>query len=188
MTRFWIALGALAAIVLLIASVYVASYNRLVTLNESIDAQWAQIDNQLTRRADLIPNLVNVVKGYAKHEKDLFMYVADARTKLAGAKTMGEKMQANQMMDTALSRLLAIAENYPNLKANENFIRLQDELAGTENRVAIERMRFNEIVRDYNIMIRRFPSNIVASLSNFKQRDQYIKAEEKSKAVPKVEF
>jgi LemA protein len=173
---------------IIVIGTYISNYNRLVALNESIDGAWAQVENQLQRRLDLIPNLINTVKGYMKHEKEIFTYIADARSKLINAKTTNEKVKAANELEVALGRLLAIAENYPQLKANENFIRLQDELAGTENRIAVERMRYNEIIKNYNIMIRRFPSNIVASIAGFQKKDIYFKAEEAAKQVPKVEF
>ncbi|MFH0948496.1 MAG: LemA family protein [Elusimicrobiota bacterium] len=186
--KVWIILGIIVLLVLMLVGTYVGNYNRLVTFSESINGQWAQVENQLQRRNDLIPNLVTTVKGYVKHEKEVFTHIADARAKLAGAKTIGEKINANQELDGAISRLLVIVENYPVLKANENFIRLQDELAGTENRIAVERMRYNDVVRDYNILIKRFPSNIVASFTGFEKKDSYFKAEEAAKEVPKVEF
>ncbi|OGS45285.1 MAG: LemA family protein [Elusimicrobia bacterium RIFOXYD2_FULL_34_15] len=188
MKKGWIILGVIVLVVLILVGTYVSNYNRLVTFNESINGQWAQVENQLQRRNDLIPNLVKTVKGYMTHEKEVFTHIADARAKLAGAKTVDEKIKANQSLDTALSRLLVVVENYPNLKANENFIRLQDELAGTENRVAVERMRYNEVVLSYNILIKRFPSNLVAAMAGFGKKDVYFKAEEEAKSVPKVEF
>jgi len=166
----------------------VGAYNRFVTLDESITGQWAQVENVLQRRNDLIPNLVSTVKGYVKHEKDVFKNIADARAKLAGAKTVGEKIQANTEIESAVSRLLVIVENYPNLKANENFLRLQDELAGTENRVAIERMKYNEFVKSFNVSVKRFPGNIIAAFAKFSVKDIYFKAEEAAKTPPKVEF
>lgn len=184
----WIVLGVIVLIIVMMISTFIGNYNRLVTLDESITGAWAQVENQLQRRNDLIPNLVSTVKGYAKHEKAIFENVAKARSKLAGARTINEKIKAHQGIESALSRLLAIAENYPNLKANTNFIRLQDELAGTENRIAVERMRYNEVVRMYNIMIKRFPSNIIAAMTGFEKKDAYFKAEETAKEVPKVEF
>lgn len=182
------ALLVLAVITLGLIFTGVSQYNRMVSLNESITSEWSQVDNQLQRRNDLIPNLVNTVKGYAKHEKDIFEYVADARAKLAGAKTIPDKIAANQAMDSALSRLLVIVEQYPALKANENFARLQDELSGTENRIAVARYRYNEIVLSYNVTIKKFPGNIIASMTGFVKKDVYFKAEEGAKAVPKVEF
>jgi len=183
-----IVIGVLVLIAGITALTVMGSYNRLVTLNESIGASWSQVENQLQRRNDLIPNLVNTVKGYMAHEKEVFENVAAARAKLAGASTVNDKIKANQEVDGAISRLLMVAENYPILKANENFIRLQDELAGTENRIAVERMRYNEVVQAYNITIRRFPSNIIAGMFNFTKKDVYFKAEEKAKEVPKVQF
>jgi LemA protein len=184
MKTIWIVL----AVIVVIGLTAVGSYNRFVTLNESIKGAWAQVDNQLQRRNDLIPNLINTVKGYAKHEKTIFEDVANARARLAGAATVGDKIKANQSIDSALSRLLAIAENYPQLKANENFVRLQDELAGTENRIAVERMRYNEVVLAYNVSIKRFPGNILASIFKFTEKDEYFKPEAKAKEVPKVDF
>jgi LemA protein len=188
MKKLWIVLGVVALLVVILISTVVGTYNRFVTLNESIKASWAQVENQLQRRNDLIPNLVNTVKGYAAHEKGIFEDVANARAALGGAKSINEKIKANHEMEGALSRLLAIAENYPNLKANENFIHLQDELAGTENRIAVERMRYNEVVQVYNIMIKQFPGNIIASIFRFEKQDVYFKAEEAAKTVPKVQF
>jgi len=188
MKKVWIVLGVVAVVVIMIISSVIGIYNQMVTLDESITGTWAQVENQLQRRSDLIPNLVETVKGYAKHEKGIFEEVANARAKLSGARSVGDKIQANNALDGALSRLLAIAENYPVLKANENFARLQDELAGTENRVAVERMRYNEVVRAYNITIKRFPANIIAGIFRFTPKDVYFKAEEAAKEVPKVDF
>ncbi|MDD5688099.1 MAG: LemA family protein [Elusimicrobia bacterium] len=188
MKKVWIILGVIVLLVLMLIGTYIGNYNKLVTLSASIDGQWAQVENQLQRRNDLIPNLVKTVKGYMTHEKEVFTHIADARAKLAGAKTVDEKIKANQSLDSALSRLLVVVENYPDLKANQNFIRLQDELAGTENRVAVERMRYNEVVLGYNILVKRFPSNIIASMTGFTKKDAYFKAEEAAKSVPKVEF
>lgn len=188
MKKGLVVLGVIIFLLLIIIATYVGNYNRLVTLDESINSSWAQVENQLQRRLDLIPNLINTVKGYMKHEKEVFEYLADARAKLAGAKTIGDKVKLSNEFESALSRLLAIAESYPNLKANENFLRLQDELAGTENRIAVERMRFNETIRAYNILIKRFPSNIVARFSGFQKKDIYFKAKEEAKEVPKVAF
>jgi LemA protein len=188
MKKGWVVFGIIVLFVIIIFGTYITNYNRLVTLNESIDSSWAQVENQYQRRLDLIPNLVNIVKGYAKHEKEIFVQVAEARSKLLNAKTTAEKVSATNELETVLGRLLAIAENYPNLKANENFIRLQDELAGTENRIAVERQRYNEVVRAYNILVQRFPSNIVASIAGFQKKDIYFKSEDKAKTVPKIEF
>ncbi len=179
-------------VVLLITAVLgmslVGARNSLISADENISNSWAQVENVLQRRSDLIPNLVQTVKGYAKHEEEIFDHVADARAKLAGATTMAGKIEADQQLTGALSRLLVVAERYPDLKANQNFQSLQDELSGTENRIAVERMRFNETVKDYNVQVRRFPSNIAASLFGFDKKEIYFKAEEGAKAAPKVQF
>ena len=188
MKKGWIILGVIVVLIIGLVGSFIGNYNRFVTLDEAIKASWSQVENQLQRRNDLIPNLVNTVKGYAKHEKGVFDDVANARAKLAGAATINDKAKASGELDGALSRLLAIAENYPQLKANENFMRLQDELAGTENRIAVERMRYNEVVMEYNVLIKRFPGNIVAGFTGFKGKEIYFKAEEAAKAVPKVSF
>ena len=160
-------------------------------MDENVKAAWAQVENQLQRRNDLIPNLVNTVKGYAKHEKEIFTYVADARGKLAGAikgnKSIKEKIQAAGAMNTALSRLLMIVERYPDLKANENFARLMDELSGTENRIAVERMRYNRGVQEFNAHIRMIPGSFFAGLKGL-SKAEYFKVEEKAKEVPVVKF
>jgi len=184
MRNLWIVLALVVATGLAVMQ----SYNNLVTLNESIKGKWAQVENQLQRRNDLIPNLVNTVKGYAKHEKEIFIEVSNARARLAGATSVSDKIKASQALDSVLSRLLAIAENYPQLRASDNFIRLQDELAGTENRIAVERMRYNEVVLSYNVAIKKFPGNIIASIFKFEEKDAYFKPEEKNKEVPKVDF
>lgn len=180
----WIILG----IVLFVAFVFGSAYNKLVNLNESINGSWAQVENVLQRRHDLIPNLVNTVKGYMEHEKEVFTHIADARAALAGARTLDEKVKANTAMESALARLLVVVENYPDLKANQNFLALQDELAGTENRIAVERMRYNEVVRNYNITVRKFPSNLAARIFGFEKRDVYFEAVEGAKEVPQVKF
>lgn len=177
----------LLAVLIMVVPIF-STYNNIVSLDEQIKSSWAEIDNQLQRRNDLIPNLVNTVKGYAGHEKQLFTYIADARAKLAGAKTPEEKIAAANEMDSALSRLLVVVENYPQLKANESFNRLMDELAGTENRIAVSRMRYNEAIKNYNIVIRRIPGKMIARLFGFKEQTAYFKADEKAKEAPKVEF
>jgi LemA protein len=159
-----------------------------VTQREAIKGAWADVDNNLQRRADLIPNLVETVKGYAKEETTVFTNIANARSALIGARTPAEKIQANSQVDSALSRLLVIAENYPQLKANENFLRLQDELTGTENRIAISRRRYNETVQKYNTSIELFPNNIAASLFGFQREDAYFKTDPAARTVPKVTF
>jgi LemA protein len=163
------------------------SYNRFVSQQEAIKAQWAQVENQLQRRNDLIPNLVNTVKGYASHEQAVFQAVADSRAKLAGAKTPEDTIAAANQQSSALARLLAVVENYPQLKANEQFNRLMDELSGTENRIAVERMRYNERVQEYNTLRRKFPSNVTAALFGFKEQP-FFQAPPEAKQVPKVEF
>lgn len=188
MKKIWVVLIIVALALLVFGSACVSKYNQLISLDESIQGAWAQVENVLQRRNDLIPNLVNTVKGYATHEREIFENIAQARGMLAGAKTINEKVQANLTMDSALGRLLAISENYPDLKANQNFLALQDELAGTENRIAVERMRYNEIVRQYNIFLKQFPNNLLASMTGFKEKDVYFKAAEGAKEVPKVSF
>src|SRR5579872_701560 len=167
---------------------FVSIRNELVTKKESVNAAWSQVDVALQRRADLIPNLVSTVKGYAKHEETAIADVANARAALVGAKTPQDKIAANGQLDGALGRLLVIVENYPNLKANENFLRLQDELAGTENRIAVERRKYNETVQSYNTKIQLFPDNIVASMSGFQREDAYFKTEPGARTAPKVAF
>ena len=163
------------------------SYNRFVTEEESVKAQWAQVENQLQRRNDLIPNLVESTKGFAQQERDVFQAIADSRAKLAGAQTTGEKIEAANEQTSALSRLLVVVEAYPQLRSSETFARLMDELAGTENRIAVERMRYNERVQAYNTSRRRFPGNITASIFSF---DEYplFEAPEGAKVAPKVDF
>ncbi|MCZ6779367.1 MAG: LemA family protein [Acidobacteriota bacterium] len=182
-----IAGGVVLLLVLSAGGCAVGIYNRMVTQNESIDSSWAQVENVLQRRGDLIPNLVQTVKGFAAQEKEIFTNVAEARGRLAGATSPREAAAANAGMTSALGRLLAIAEAYPNLKSNENFIRLQDELAGSENRIAVERRRYNEAVRAYNTSIKRFPAQFIASTFNFEERE-YFEAEEESMKLPEVEF
>jgi LemA protein len=176
---------ALAA--LLVLPLSGCGYNQLVSMREAIDAAWAQVENQLQRRNDLIPNLVEVTKGYAKHEKEIFESVAEARAKLIGAKTRDEQIDAANQVSNALSRLLAIAEAYPQLKADAQFARLSDELAGTENRIATERRRYNEAVQVYNTSIKNFPTMLFAGCLGF-QPAKYFEAPESAKALPKVQF
>ena len=160
----------------------------MVRKREAVNAAWAQVDVVLQRRSDLIPNLVETVKGFAAHEEKVFGDIAAARAAMAGAKSPQEKIAANGQLDSALSRLLVVVENYPQLRSNENFLRLQDELAGTENRIAIERRRYNETVQDYNTYISLFPNNIVASFSGFTRNDAYFKTDEGARQAPKVNF
>ena len=179
-----------ALLVLLIVIPYSylkGTYNSLVTMDENVKGAWAQVENQLQRRYDLIPNYVETVKGYAAHEKEVFVKVTEARSKVAGAGNINEKMQANNQLSSALSRLMVVVERYPELKANTNFIRLQDELAGTENRIAVERRRFNEMVKAYNIKIRSFPTNIIAGMFGFEKATFFEVPKERQEA-PKVKF
>jgi LemA protein len=178
----------LAGVAVIIAISFVGIYNSIVSKNENITAKWAQVENQLQRRNDLIPNLVNSVKGYAAHEKTVFEDVTKARSQWAAANTVDEKVKAASGMDSALGRLIAVAENYPQLKADGTFLRLMDELSGTENRIAVERMRYNDAVMSFNVTVRRFPGNIVAGIFGYKPANQYFKAEEKASAVPEVRF
>ncbi len=179
---------ALLGVLMVGAGLYLMStYNRIVTYEQSVDNAWAQVENNLQRRGDLVPNLVETVKGYASHEKEIFESVAAARGRLAGATTPEEAMAANAGLSSALGRLLAIVENYPDLKANQSFIRLQDELAGTENRLAVARRDYNEQVRAYNTYIATFPANLAAGLFGRKAR-AYFEAEDEKKEVPKVKF
>jgi LemA protein len=176
-------------VAVLVVGVAVASlYNGIVTKHETITAKWAQVENQLQRRNDLIPNLVNSVKGYAAHEKTVFEDVTKARSQWANASTVDDKVKAAGQIDSALARLLLVVENYPQLKADQTFLQLMDELAGTENRIAVERMRYNEAVKDFNITVRTFPSNVIAGMFGYKPATEYFKAEEKAKAVPEVKF
>lgn len=169
-------------------STYVSHRNEMVKKRETINALWSQVDVVLQRRADLIPNLVQTVKGFATHEEKVFGDIAAARAAMIGAKTPQERIAANGQLDSALGRLMVVVENYPQLRSNENFLRLQDELAGTENRIAIERRRYNEAVQDYNTYISLFPNNIVASMSGFQRNDAYFKADEGSRQAPRVDF
>ncbi len=182
-----IVLGVIIVVVFSIYGFVKGTYNALVTADEGVNGSWAQVENQLQRRYDLIPNLVETVKGYAGHEKEVFITVTEARAKVGGAASVGEKMRAENELSSALSRLLLVVENYPQLKASQNFIRLQDELAGTENRIAVERRRYNETVKGYNVLIRTFPRNIIANMFGF-ERAEFFEAPADAKTVPKVEF
>lgn len=185
-----ITLGVILVLILMTIAGFIGTYNRLQTLDETVNSQWAQVENQLQRRSDLIPNLVNTVKGYAAHEKSIFIGIADARAQLSGAVKKGDMKginQANGQFNGALSRLLAIAENYPQLKADQNFMALQDELTGTENRLAVARKDYNESVKTINSIIRTFPTSIIAGMSGVKSRE-YFQVEEGKTAVPDVKF
>ncbi len=182
-----ILIGAVIAVIIL-AATFIGMYNNLIAKHENVTAKWAQVENQLQRRNDLIPNLVNSVKGYTSHEKNVLENITAARSQWAAAKTADEKLKAASATDTALARLLLVVENYPNLKADQTFLRLMDELSGTENRIAVERMRYNEAVRDYNVAVRTFPGNIVAGTFGLQPATEYFKAEEKARRVPEVKF
>jgi len=175
------------ALIMLAVSLSGCSYNKFSTQEEAINAQWAEVQNQLQRRNDLIPNLVNTVKGYAEHEAGVFKEIADARSRLLAAKSPEETIQAANQQTSALGRLLAVAENYPQLKADAQFMRLQDELSGTENRLATARMRYNQAVQDYNTQRRKFPSNVTAQVFGFKEHP-YWEVPAEARQAPKVDF
>ena len=183
---------ALVAVIVIVALIvggsYVSSRNQMVTLNETIKSNWAQVDVVLQRRADLIPNLVETVKGFAAHEEIVYGDIAKARSALMNAQTPQDKIAANGQLDGALSRLLVIVENYPQLKSNENFLRLQDELAGTENRIAVERKRYNDSIQAYNTYIGQFPNSIFAGWAGFQRNNDYFAASESAREAPKVDF
>jgi len=183
----WIGLGVAAAALVLVAS-YISVGNRLVALHESVQSSWGQVETVLQRRYDLIPNLVNTVKGYAKHEKSVLEDVTRLRSQWSAARTVGEKAEAANQLESTLSRLLLVAENYPDLKANQNFRDLQYELSGTENRIAVERQRYNEAVRAYNTAIRQFPGSLVASLRGMSADATYFEAAHAAREAPKVDF
>ena len=188
MSKGWIVLVVLLVIVLVLFGQYVGVRNQLVAKDQAVKAAWSQVDIVLQRRADLIPNLVETVKGYAQQEVTVFGDIAKARSALLSAQTPSDRIAANGQLDGALGRFLAIVENYPQLKSNENFMRLQDELAGTENRIAVERKRYNDALQDYNTYVLKFPNNIYAGWAGFKQNPAYFQASEASRAVPKVDF
>jgi len=183
-----IVLAVIVLVVLMLGGSLMGTRNELVTEREAVNGAWSQVDVALERRSDLIPNLVETVKGFAKQEQSVIDSVTSARAALGGARTPAEKIAANSQLDTALSRLLVVVENYPNLKSNENFLRLQDELAGTENRIAVERRKYNETVQRYNTDIELFPKNIAASMFGFQRNDAYFKAEGAAREAPKVKF
>ncbi len=177
----------LIVLLLVIGSMLIGPYNKLVDLDTEVEKSQAKIDTQLQRRLDLIPNLVETVKGYAKHEEKVFKDVSDARAKLAGANTMEEKAEANAQVSSALSRLIAIQENYPELKADTQFTGLRDELAGTENRIAVARNDYNDVVTEYNKVVKRFPGSIVAGLFGFEKKE-FFKADSAAKDAPNIDF
>jgi LemA protein len=184
----WIVLGVVVLGALMLGSSLMGSRNELVAQREEYRGAFQQVDVDLQRRNDLIPNLVATVKGFAAQEKSVLESIANARAQMAGAKTPAEKIAANTQLEGALGRLLVVVENYPQLKSNENFQRLQDELAGTENRIAVTRRRYNEAVQKYNTNIELFPKNIAASLFGFTREDAYFTADAGAKQAPKVEF
>jgi len=188
MRNVWIGIGAVALLALIIGGMAVGSYNRIVTLDEGIPGAWAQVETVLQRRYDLIPNLVNTVKGYAAHEKELFEQFAVARQMAAGARSLPEKVRASNTMESFMSRLMVVVEKYPDLKANQNFLALQDQLEGTENRVAVERRRYNEVVRQYNTRVKRFPGNLIARMFGFETKDVYFESAEQAADAPAVQF
>jgi LemA protein len=183
-----VVLGVLVLVVLIFFGQYVGVKNTLVQKNEAVKNAWSQVDIVLQRRADLIPNLVETVKGFAVQEQTVFGDIAKARSALLSAGSPQQKIAANGQLDGALGRLLAITENYPQLKSNENFLRLQDELAGTENRIAVERKRYNDALQDYNTYVQQFPNSLFAGFAGFKPNEAYFEASEGSRAVPKVNF
>lgn len=180
-------IGALALIVLIVVIWFIGTYNGLISAEQTVNEKWSQVENQYQRRADLIPNLVDTVKGYVAHESKVFIEVTEARSKWAAAKTTDEKMKAAEGMDSALSRLMLVVENYPQLRASENFVTLQAQLEGTENRVTVARMDYNTAVRDYNVKIKRIPTSIVAGIYGFEDKP-FFEAEKGTEKAPKVNF
>ncbi|PYU16318.1 MAG: LemA family protein [Acidobacteria bacterium] len=178
----------IALVIVWTGGIYIGRRNEMVRKNEAIKAAWSQVDNQLQRRADLIPNLVETVKGFAAQEQTVFGEIAKARAALVGARTPADRIAANSQLDGALARLLVVVENYPQLKSNENFLRLQDELAGTENRIAVERKRYNDTLQDYNTYIGLFPNSLFAGWAGFKRNEDYFRAAEAARQAPKVAF
>src|SRR3984893_1546887 len=188
MKKALVVLVVLVVVALMLGSSFVGRRNQMAIKREAVNAAWAQVDVVLQRRADLIPNLVETVKGYAVQEQIVFGDIAKARSALLGAHSPAEKIAANGQLDSALGRLLVVVEHYPQLTSNENFLRLQDELAGTENRIAVERRRYNETVQDYNTYIGLFPNNIFAGWAGFEPNNAYFSATENGREVPKVQF
>ncbi|WP_147634991.1 LemA family protein [Treponema pectinovorum] len=196
--KFAIIAAVIAVIALILYNFFAGNYNKMVTLDESVTSAWSQVENQYQRRLDLIPNLVSTVKGYASHEKEVFEQVAEARSRAGGivkvdsailedSKKLAEYQKIQNELGASLQRLLAVSENYPQLKANQNFLALQDELAGTENRISVERKRFNDAVRSYNSFIRKFPQNIIANMNGFEKK-AYFEAETAASKAPTVSF
>ena len=187
MKKGYMFLGIIAVVIVALGIMWMSSYNSFVNLEENVDQSYAQIENQLQRRLDLIPNLVNTVKGYASHEKEVIASVSDARARLAGANTPAEEATANAELSNALSRLLVVVENYPNLKADQQFTQLMDELSGTENRIAVARKDYNDQVAEYNKKVKRFPGSIIAGFGGFDEKE-YFQADPKAQEAPQVDF
>ena len=187
MKPVWIVLGVIVLVVLAVAGTIVSKWNQLVAMDTDIKSKWAQVENQLQRRADLIPNLVETVKGFAAQERTILETIANARAKMAGAGSVQGRIAASNELSSALSRLLVVVENYPQLKSDATFIRLMDELAGTENRLSVERKRYNDAVQVYNVAIRQFPGNLMASLLGFKEQP-FFEAPPAARQVPQVKF
>ena len=187
----WIALGVvgvLALAVLMVFFSYQSSRNQMVAKDQNVKAEWSEVDVQLERRADLIPNLVETVKGFTKEESTVFGDIANARAGMLNAQGPAAKIAANGQLDSAIGRLLLLTENYPQLRSSEQFMRLQDELAGTENRIGVARKRYNDAIQDYNTFILQFPNNIWAGMSGFKENDAYFTASPAARTVPNVKF
>jgi LemA protein len=184
---FFATIGVILLLVISLYGFFKGTYNRFVSMDEAVKSSWAQVENQLQRRYDLIPNLVETVKGYAKQEQNVLVEVTNARAKVGGAANVPDKITANNELSGALSRLMVVVERYPDLKSNQNFIRLQDELAGTENRIAVERMRYNDAVKAYNVAIRSFPANLLTGMFGF-AKATFFEAPASAKATPQVKF
>ncbi len=187
MSKKTMGIGVVVLVIILIVGLFGGTYNKMLKKNEEVENAWSQIDVQLQRRADLIPNLVNTVKGYNLHESEILTQISDSRAKLAGAGSVSEKAQADSELNGALSRLLVVVENYPDLKASSNFQNLMDELSGTENRISVARKDYNDSVKSYNLVIKKFPNNMIAGMFGFESKD-YFEASENSKEVPNVDF
>jgi LemA protein len=191
MKPVWIVVGVILGVIVLgvvvVGGTFVSKWNQLVTMDTDIKAKWAQVDNQLQRRNDLIPNLVETVKGFAAQEKSIMESIANARAKMAGAGSVSDKIAASNELSSALGRLLVVVENYPQLKSNVTFTRLMDELAGTENRLSVERKRYNDSVQVYNVAVRQFPGNLIASMLGFKEQP-FFEVPAAARQVPQVKF
>lgn len=187
MKKGLVVIGIIIAAIVLVGVMLMSSYNNFVTLEENVEQSYAQIENQLQRRLDLIPNLVNTVKGYASHEKEVIASISDARARLAGAETVEEEATANAELSGALSRLLVVVENYPNLKADQQFTQLMDELSGTENRISVARKDYNDQVAVYNKRVKQFPGAIIAGITGFDEKE-YFNADPKAAEAPEVDF